>query len=91
MKLLVNILFLVITVAYALPVKEMLSKASNTCVTDLEEAKIKKSNEEKGKEILSNTHMVPTTVNPVIITVKQININRSLLLQQVETPPPDCI
>ena len=91
MKLLINILFLVITAAYTLPVNELLSKESVSCVNDMEVSKVKESKTEKVKEIVSVYKLVSATISTVINTEQTQSIDKSQFLQHVETPPPDFI
>ncbi len=91
MKLLINILFLVITAAYTLPVKELLSKESVTCVYDMEDSKVDESKKEKAKEIVCVYNMDSAFINPLANPAQQAHIDKTQLLHQVETPPPDFI
>ena len=74
-----------------LPLKEILTGKQAVCVTDLDEVKEESNKKEKAKELLSFSNIYSIVKDSYSSTHHYISFTIPLLLQNIDTPPPDVV
>jgi hypothetical protein len=91
MKMIFSLLLLVIASLYVLPVKEAFANTSAVCMTDMEEEKDDIKNKEKIKELFSFSNSYSIIADDYSCKHQFITFSIPVLLNTVETPPPDFV
>jgi len=91
MKFFLPILLLINTAFYVLPVKEILTEQHSIGITDLDELKEENHQKEKAKELFSFSNIYIIIKDNYSTTNHYISFTIPVLLQSIETPPPDLV
>lgn len=91
MKFFLSILLLLSTAFYVLPLKEILTGKQSICVTNLDEVKEEGNKKEKNKELFSFSNIYTIVNDSYSSTHHYISFTIPVLLQTIETPPPDLV
>jgi uncharacterized protein YxeA len=91
MKILLSILLLIITIAYVIPVKNIITEHNSICVVDIDEEKEAEAKKEKIKDLFAYEVNIFNSDLKYKSTHHFITFTTPLLLHKVETPPPNTI
>ncbi len=89
MKFFLSIFLLLTTAFYVLPVKEILKEKQTMCNTDWDEVKEESNKKEKIKELFSFCSTCTIANDSYSSTCQYLSFIIPVLLQTIETPPPD--
>jgi hypothetical protein len=89
MKCFLSILLLLTTVFYVLPVNEILTAGYDICMADIDVEKQENNKKEKNKDLFSFSNVYTTLKDSYSFTHQCKSFSVPVLLQTIETPPPD--